>query len=199
MVSVTKPGSMYLCTCAFVWSARSCRRAESEESVVFCNSFGNYSADVPPVFANAACMSLGCSQVDSLDHLPLCCARWLQSHRFITAGPIRKLCAGGGVKRGDVCYGMLRVAACVDESDHQRIQAPRKRLHMTTSDFDTRTVARGSVVAWPSAGWALPICAWTHPSIGAVVLGAVGLRAIIAPDAHEPCAESTASLSHCQS
>ena len=75
----------------------------------------------------------------------------------------------------------------------------RKRLHMTTSDFDTRTVARGSVVAWPSAGWALPICAWTHPSIGAVVLGAVGLRAIIAPDAHEPCAESTASLSHCPS
>jgi len=24
--------------------------------------------------------------------------------------------AGGGVKRGDVCYGMLRAAACVDES-----------------------------------------------------------------------------------
>ena len=23
----------------------------------------------------------------------------------------------GGVKRGDVCYGMLRAAACVDESD----------------------------------------------------------------------------------
>ena len=24
-------------------------------------------------------------------------------------------CARGGVKRGDVCYGMLRAAACVDE------------------------------------------------------------------------------------
>jgi len=33
-------------------------------------------------------------------------------------GPIRNLCAGGAVKRGNVCYGMLRAAACVDESDH---------------------------------------------------------------------------------
>ena len=40
---------------------------------------------------------------------------------IITAGPIRKLCAGGEVKRGDVCYGMLRAAACVHES------APRQR------------------------------------------------------------------------
>ena len=31
------------------------------------------------------------------------------------------LCAGGGVKRGDVCYGMLRAAACVDESDHHAL------------------------------------------------------------------------------
>ena len=29
-----------------------------------------------------------------------------------------KAVRGGGVKRGDVCYGMLRAAACVDESDH---------------------------------------------------------------------------------
>ena len=27
----------------------------------------------------------------------------------------------GGVKRGDVCYGMLRAAACVDESDHHAL------------------------------------------------------------------------------
>ena len=33
-----------------------------------------------------------------------------------------KSCArGGGVKRGDVCYGMLRAAACVDESDHHAL------------------------------------------------------------------------------
>ena len=25
------------------------------------------------------------------------------------------------VKRGDVCYGMLRAAACVDESDHHAL------------------------------------------------------------------------------
>ena len=25
------------------------------------------------------------------------------------------------MKRGDVCYGMLRAAACVDESDHHEL------------------------------------------------------------------------------
>ena len=30
-----------------------------------------------------------------------------------------KAVRGGGVKRGDVCYGMLRAAACVDESDQR--------------------------------------------------------------------------------
>ena len=44
---------------------------------------------------------------------------------FITAGPMEKLCAGGGVKRGDVCYGMLRAAACVDESDHHALMYVR--------------------------------------------------------------------------
>ena len=29
--------------------------------------------------------------------------------------------SGGGVKRGDVCYGMIRAAACVDESDHHAL------------------------------------------------------------------------------
>ena len=32
-----------------------------------------------------------------------------------------KAVRGGGVKRGDVCYGMLRAAACVDESDHHTL------------------------------------------------------------------------------
>ena len=32
-----------------------------------------------------------------------------------------KSCARGGVKRGDVCYGMLLAAACVDESDHHAL------------------------------------------------------------------------------
>ena len=42
---------------------------------------------------------------------------------FITAGPRTyvKAVRGGGVKRGDVCYGMLRAAACVDESDHHAL------------------------------------------------------------------------------
>ena len=26
------------------------------------------------------------------------------------------------MKRGDVCYGMLRAAACVDESDHHALR-----------------------------------------------------------------------------
>ena len=33
----------------------------------------------------------------------------------------KKAVRGGGVKRGDVCYGMLRAAACVDESDHHAL------------------------------------------------------------------------------
>ena len=32
-----------------------------------------------------------------------------------------KSCAREKVKRGDVCYGMLRAAACVDESDHHAL------------------------------------------------------------------------------
>ena len=32
-----------------------------------------------------------------------------------------KAVRGGRVKRGDVCYGMLRAAACVDESDHHAL------------------------------------------------------------------------------
>ena len=32
-----------------------------------------------------------------------------------------KAVRGGGVKRGDVCYGVLRAAACVDESDHHAL------------------------------------------------------------------------------
>ena len=37
-----------------------------------------------------------------------------------------KSCARGrGVKRGDVCYGMLRAAACVDESDHHALMYVR--------------------------------------------------------------------------
>ena len=32
-----------------------------------------------------------------------------------------KAVRGRRVKRGDVCYGMLRAAACVDESDHHAL------------------------------------------------------------------------------
>ena len=32
-----------------------------------------------------------------------------------------KAVRGGGRKSGDVCYGMLRAAACVDESDHHTL------------------------------------------------------------------------------
>ena len=47
-----------------------------------------------------------------------CCCLLLQD--------LYKSCArGGGVKRGDVCYGMLRAAACVDESDHHALMYVR--------------------------------------------------------------------------
>ena len=49
---------------------------------------------------------------------PGCCCLLLQD--------LYKSCArGGGVKRGDVCYGMLRAAACVDESDHHALMYVR--------------------------------------------------------------------------
>ena len=65
--------------------------------------------------------------VDESDHLQqiqwesgtwTCCCLLLQD--------LYKSCArGGGVKRGDVCYGMLRAAACVDESDHHALMYVR--------------------------------------------------------------------------
>ena len=43
-------------------------------------------------------------------------------HVFDEIGPDQPHCArGGGVTRGDVCYGMLRAAACVDEWDHHAL------------------------------------------------------------------------------
>ena len=36
-----------------------------------------------------------------------------------------KAVRGRRVKRGDVCYGMLRAAACVDESDHHALMYVR--------------------------------------------------------------------------
>ena len=35
-----------------------------------------------------------------------------------------KAVRGGRGERGDVCYGMLRAAACVDESDHHALKMP---------------------------------------------------------------------------
>ena len=46
----------------------------------------------------------------------------LQAYVCLLLQDLYKSCArGGGVKRGDVCYGMLRAAACVDESDHHAL------------------------------------------------------------------------------
>ena len=42
-----------------------------------------------------------------------------------------KAVRGGGVKRGDVCYGMLRAAACVDESDHHALMYVRHIIVLT--------------------------------------------------------------------
>ena len=49
-----------------------------------------------------------------------------RKRRLGTSCDLYKSCArGGGVKRGDVCYGMLRAAACVDESDHHALMYVR--------------------------------------------------------------------------
>ena len=52
------------------------------------------------------------------DRTPAQCSKLL----FITAVcRTVKAVRGRRVKRGDVCYGMLRAAACVDESDHHTL------------------------------------------------------------------------------
>ena len=38
---------------------------------------------------------------------------------------IKAVSGGGGVKRRDVCHGMLRAAACVDEWDHHTLMYVR--------------------------------------------------------------------------
>ena len=38
---------------------------------------------------------------------------------------IKAVRGDGGLKRGHVCYGMLRAAACVDESDHHALMYVR--------------------------------------------------------------------------
>ena len=54
-----------------------------------------------------------------------------------------KSCArGGGVKRGDVCYGMLRAAACVDESDHHALMYVRHGQTVREHGVDERSVGR---------------------------------------------------------
>ena len=49
---------------------------------------------------------------------------------------------GGGVKRGDVCYGMLRAAACVDESDHHALMYVRHGQTVREHGVDERSVGR---------------------------------------------------------
>ena len=50
----------------------------------------------------------------------------LRAYVCLLLQDLYKSCArGGGVKRGDVCYGMLRAAACVDESDHHALMYVR--------------------------------------------------------------------------
>ena len=56
------------------------------------------------------------------------CQRDIHSETYVCLllQDLYKSCArGGGVKRGDVCYGMLRAAACVDESDHHALMYVR--------------------------------------------------------------------------
>ena len=42
------------------------------------------------------------------------------------------------MKRGDVCYGMLRAAACVDESDHHALMYVRHGQTVREHGVDER-------------------------------------------------------------
>ena len=61
----------------------------------------------------------------ALSHQPIrgsCAGAQVVVYYCRTGALLQESCArGGGVKRGDVCYGMLRAAACVDESDHHAL------------------------------------------------------------------------------
>ena len=45
---------------------------------------------------------------------------------FITAGPIIKLCAGGGTVK-DMCYEVRRAEACVDQCAHHALMPVNAR------------------------------------------------------------------------
>lgn len=63
--------------------------------------------------------------MDESDHLA-CMSLQIARYVCLLLQDLYKSCArGGGVKRGDVCYGMLRAAACVDESDHHALMYVR--------------------------------------------------------------------------
>ena len=69
-----------------------------------------------------------------------------------------KAVRGGGVKRGDVCYGMLRAAACVDESDHHALmyvrhgQTPPSPPALSESDAGRRRLS-GQLGTLTSSEW----------------------------------------------
>ena len=63
------------------------------------------------------------SEDASLGFVRSCGSVWNKLPRLSSL--IKSCARGGGVKRGDVCYGMLRAAACVDESDHHALMYVR--------------------------------------------------------------------------
>ena len=54
------------------------------------------------------------------------------------------------MKRGDVCYGMLRAAACVDESDHHALMYVRHGQTVREHGVDERSVGRPGRASWGS-------------------------------------------------
>ena len=71
---------------------------------------------LPPWEARKRRLGTSCGSGKFMDRPPVC----------LLLQDLYKSCArGGGVKRGDVCYGMLRAAACVDESDHHALMYVR--------------------------------------------------------------------------
>ena len=62
---------------------------------------------------------------------------------------------GGGVKRGDVCYGMLRAAACVDEPDTTRFST-FWRVYHCPGLFHGQIRSHGP--QWQPPGLDQPLC-----------------------------------------
>ena len=115
-----------------IGSAHNLSRRQSVMSSCVCQSYGHFQHPVgellaPPCFFSVIAFGL----------------LGIAGDVCLLLQDLYKSCArGGGVKRGDVCYGMLRAAACVDESDHHALMYVRHGQTVREHGVDERSVGR---------------------------------------------------------